>query len=99
MSFGNNSNSMVKLDQIQHGEETQYQTRPEDIIRQPKQYASQDQEETNTDIIITLRRKIAGKNRLLTKKTHHIKILIRERRSQIKIKFLKKFSFKLSQRC
>ena len=37
-------------------------------IRQPKQHASQDQEQTNTDIIKTLRRKSAGKKRLITKR-------------------------------
>ena len=50
MSFGNNSKSMVELDQIQHGEEIQFQLRPRDAIKQPKQYASLDKEQTNTDI-------------------------------------------------
>ena len=36
MSFRNNSESMIELDQIQHREETQYQLRPRDAIRQPQ---------------------------------------------------------------
>ena len=36
MSFGNNSKSMVELDQIQHGEEIQYQLRPRDAIQTTK---------------------------------------------------------------
>ena len=51
MSFVNNSKLMFELDQIQHREETQYQLRSRDAIRQPKQYASQAQEQSNTDII------------------------------------------------
>ena len=50
MGFGNNSKPMVELVQIQHGEEIQYQLRPRDAIKQPKQYESQDKEQTNTDI-------------------------------------------------
>ena len=53
MSLGNNSKSIVELDQIQHAEETQYQLRPRDAIRQPRRYASQDQLQANTDIIYT----------------------------------------------
>ena len=79
---------MVELDQIQHGKKTQYQLRPRDAIRQPKRYASQDQEQTNTDIIKTLRRKRAGKKGLITKKIQQIKALITERGSRTKIKFL-----------
>ena len=40
ISFGNNSKLMVQLEQILHGEETQYQLRPRDAIRPPRQYAS-----------------------------------------------------------
>ena len=79
---------MVELDQIQHGEKNQYQLRPRDAIRQPKRYASQDQEQTNKDIIKTLRRKTAAKKGLITKKIQQIKALITERGSRTKIKFL-----------
>ena len=46
MSFGYSSKLMLELDQIQHGEETQYLLRPRDAIRQPRRYASQDQLQT-----------------------------------------------------
>ena len=88
MSFGNNSKLMVEMDQIQYGEETQYQLRPRGGIRQSRQYASQDQVQTNIDIINTLRRKRAGKKGLITKKNQPIKALITERESRAKIKFL-----------
>ena len=81
MSFGNNLKSMVELNQVQHGEETQCQLRLRDAIRQPRRYASQNQVETNTDVIKTLRRKRAGKKGLITKKIHQIKALFIERGS------------------
>ena len=97
MSFGNNSKSVVTLDQIQHGEETQYQLRPRDAIWQPKPYASQDQEQTNTDIIKNLWRKRAGKKGLITKKIQQIKAFITERGSQTKIKFLQETASRKSE--
>ena len=78
---------MVEMDQISL-EKTQYQLRPRDAIRQPKRYAPQDQEQTNTDIIKTLRRRRAGKKKLIKKMIQRIKTLITERESQTKIKFL-----------
>ena len=68
MSLGNNLKSRVELDQIQHGEEIQYQLRPRDAISQPRRYPSQDHMQTNADIIKTLRRKRVGKKGLITKK-------------------------------
>ena len=67
---------------------TQYQLRPRDAIRQPKRYAPQDQKQTNTDIIKTLRRRRAVKKELIKKMIQWIKALITERESRTKIKFL-----------
>ena len=56
--------------------------------RQPRQYASQDQGQINTDIINTLKRKRVDKKGLITQKIEPIKALITERGSRTKIKFL-----------